>query len=413
MSDTVIAVLATLNSKEKEIHFICKSIKASAGRPLLVDLSLQPHRIPGAMISGGLLAEAGGSDWESLADMDRLSAAEVMVLGGKKILLEAYNKGNIGGVIGIGGANGSSMACSIMRALPHIFPKAMVSPVAATAAVQWYVAESDIVMFPSIGDLSLNRITRSVMENAASSIVAMAKLQASRAKHSVQSSPLVGLSSFGGTAECVDRVTKKLVSRGYEVIHFHASGPGGKALESLASSKELAGVVDLTTHELADLVVDGVYSAGDGRLRGAGLAGLPQVVVPGAIDHSNFWVGMVPEQFKNREFIQYNAQSILMRTSAEEFMTLGRMVAERLNEARGPVAILIPQRGYSEHTKKKTQNLEGHEIGNWAQPDVDGVFSSYLQKHLKKGKFTELDLHINDTEFADACAHAFFDLMEI
>lgn len=413
MTDTVVGVLATLNSKEKEALFVCESIAAAGARPWLVDLSLRPHCVAGAAVSGGSLAEAGGSDWDSLAEMDRANAAEVMVAGGKKILLEAFDDGNIEGVIGIGGANGSSMACSLMRALPPVFPKVMVSPVAATPAVQWYVAESDIVMFPSIGDLSLNRITRSVMGNAIASVVAMARLQAGRKERSEESPPLVGVSSFGGTAACVDRVTEKLAERGYEVIHFHASGPGGKALESLASLGELAGVVDVTTHELADLVVDGVYSSGDGRLRGAGAAALPQVVVPGAIDHSNFWVEMVPERFREREFIRYNAQNLLMRTNAEEFKVLGRMVAERLNDARGPVTVLIPKKGYSEHTKRKTQDLKGREIGNWAQPDVDGVFSSSLQAHLKKGKFIELDLHINDAEFADACVDAFLCMVDV
>ncbi|MBT3352651.1 MAG: Tm-1-like ATP-binding domain-containing protein [Nitrospinaceae bacterium] len=411
MSETVVGVLATLNSKEKEALFVCESIAALGARPWLVDLSLRPHGVTGAVVSGGALAEAGGSDWNSLAKMDRSCAAEAMVAGGKRILREACDDGKIEGVIGIGGANGSSMACSLMRGLPPIFPKVMVSPVAATAAVQWYVAESDIVMFPSIGDLSLNRITRSVMENAVGSAVAMARTHADRKERSEESPPLVGVSSFGGTAACVDRVTEKLVGRGYEVIHFHASGPGGKALESLASHGELAGIVDVTTHELADLVVDGVYSSGDGRLRGAGAAALPQVVVPGAIDHSNFWVGMVPECFKGREFFRYNEQNLLMRTNAEEFKALGHLVAERLNDARGPVSVLIPNKGYSEHTKRKTQDLEGNDLGNWAQPDVDDVFALTLKAHLKKGKLIELDLHINDSEFADACVEAFFDML--
>lgn len=412
MPDTVVGVFMTLNSKEKEARFVCESIAAAGARPWLVDLSLRPHGVEGAAVSGGSLAEAGGSDWDALAEMDRTSAAEVMVAGGKKILLEACGEGNVGGVIGVGGANGSSMACSLMRALPPVFPKVMVTPVAVTAAVQWFVAESDIVMFPSIGDLSLNRITRAVLENAVTAVVSMARLQAGRKGRSDESPPLVGVSSFGGTAACVNRVTERLVGRGYEVIHLHASGPGGKTLESLASQGELAGVVDVTTHELADLVVDGVYSSGDGRLRGAGAAALPQVVVPGAIDHSNFWVGMVPERFRGREFIRYNEENLLMRTNAEEYQVLGRMVAERLNDARGPFAVLIPTKGYSEHTKRNTQDLEGRETGSWDQPEVDSVFSSSLQAHLKKGKPIELDLHINDVEFADACVDAFLDMVD-
>jgi uncharacterized protein (UPF0261 family) len=410
LADVAVAVLATLDSKGAEARFVCDALSRAGVEPQLVDLSLRPHSAPGAAITGGELAEAGGSTWEGLADLDRTRAAEVMVAGGVQILRERFRAGDFTGVIGLGGANGTSMACSMMRALPPLVPKAMVSAVAATAAVQWYVAESDIVMFPSIGDFTLNRITRGVLENAANAVAAMALAQAEKGEQTADEPPLIGVSSFGGTAGCVDRVTERLVELGYEVIHFHASGPGGKALESLARQGELAGVIDVTTHELTDLLVDGVYSAGDTRLTSASAAGLPQIVVPGAIDHANFWVGMVPEKFAEREFFQYNAQNILMRTNTQECEALGRLVADRLNQSKGDFAVLIPKRGYSEHTKRQTHDLAGRDIGPWDQPGVDAVFARVLGEHLKKGRIEELDLHINDPEFADACVDAFVQL---
>ena len=319
-------------------------------------------------------------------------------------------KKDVFGVIGIGGANGSSMACGIMRALPLLFPKVMVSAVAATGAVQWYVGSSDIVMFPSIGDLSLNRITEAVMENAARAVSAMAEGWAERPADRKRA-PLVGISSFGGTMGCVGRVESRLQEAGYETILFHASGPGGRALEALAGLGELAGVVDITTSELTDVLVDGVYSAGEGRLTAAGERGLPQVVVPGALDHANFWMGDVPERFRDREFFQYNAQNMLMRTNAEEYEALGLMFAERLNRAAGPVAVLIPKKGFSEHTRRATYDLQGREIGRWDQPETDAAFARSLRTHLKKGKMDELDFHINDPAFADACVGAFLEMM--
>ncbi len=412
MAEVAVAVLATLDSKGEEARFVCDALARAGVRPWLVDLSLRPHAGEGAAISGGQLAAAGGATWDALAGMDRARAADAMIAGGAKILRARFRSGAFSGVIALGGANGTSMACSLMRALPPLVPKVMVSTVAATAAVQWYVAESDIAMFPSIGDISLNRITRGVLENAARAVAAMALARAAAEGAAKAPPPLVGVSSFGGTAGCVDRVTEGLVARGYEVIHFHASGPGGRALESLARLGELAGVVDVTTHELADLLVGGVYSAGEARLCSAGQAGLPQVVVPGALDHANFWVGMVPERFKDREFFQYNAQNILMRTDAEESAALGRLVAERLNQARGPVAVLIPGRGYSEHTKRRTHDLDGREVGSWKQPEVDAAFARALETHLEKGRIEELDLHVNDPEFADACVDAFVRVME-
>ncbi|NKB48252.1 MAG: UPF0261 family protein [Alphaproteobacteria bacterium] len=412
MADVTVAVLATMDSKGAEAQFVCDALTRAGVTPWLVDLSLRPHDTAGADMTGGELAAAGGTDWEGLAALDRNRAAEIMVAGGASILRERSRAGAISAVIGLGGANGTSMACSMMRALPHLVPKAMVSAVAATAAVQWYVAESDIVMFPSIGDFTLNRITRGVLDNAANAIASMALARAAGGSDKSDEPPLIGISSFGGTAGCVDRVTEQLLGMGYEVIHFHASGPGGKALESLAAQGELAGVVDITTHELTDLLVDGVYSAGDTRLTAASAAGLPQVIVPGAIDHSNFWVGMVPEKFADREFFQYNAQNLLMRTNAEECAALGRLFAERLNQSAGDFTVVIPKRGYSEHTKRRTHNLAGEDAGAWDKPDVDATFAAVLREHLVKGRVKELDLHINDAEFADVCLHSFLRLMK-
>ncbi|MEE9275967.1 MAG: Tm-1-like ATP-binding domain-containing protein, partial [bacterium] len=411
MAETVVAVLATLDSKAGEARFLCGALERAGVRPWLVDISCRPHAVPGAAVTGGDLAEAAGRPWAALEEMDRGAASDVIIAGGRKVFSRKFEEGAFSGALGVGGANGTAIACAIMRTLPPLAPKAMVSVVAATAAVQWYVGESDIAMFPSIGDLSLNRITRGVMENAARAVAAMAKGREGRRESEAGGAepPLVGISSFGGTAGCVRRVEERLREAGYEVILFHASGPGGRALESLARRGELAGVVDVTTSELTDLLVEGVYSAGEDRLTAAGEAGLPQVVVPGALDHANFWVGEAPARFRGREFFQYNAQNLLMRTSAGEYEALGRMVAERLNAAAGPAAVLIPLRGFSEHTRRTTHDLEGRPLGPWHQPEADAAFVRSLRERLKRGRIEELDLHINYPAFGDACAEEFLE----
>jgi len=166
-------------------------------------------------------------------------------------------------------------------------------------------------------------------------------------------------------------------------------------------------VVDVTTHELTDLVVDGVYSAGHVRLTAAGAAGLPQVVVPGAIDHANFWVGRVPDKYRTREFFQYNAQNLLMRTNAEEFRVLGGEFAKRLNAAKGPVRILIPLEGFSEHSKRRACDLNGDDKGPWKRGDDYRIFVAALKSQLRFARIEELPLHINEAAFADACVDAF------
>ena len=178
----------------------------------------------------------------------------------------------------------------------------------------------------------------------------------------------------------------------------------------MAASGELIGVIDVTTHELTDLIVDGVYSAGNGRLTAAGAAGLPQVVVPGAIDHANFWVGHVPEKYQDREFFRYNAQNLLMRTNAEEFEKLGSEIGNRLNAAKGPVRVLVPLEGFSEHTKRRAHDLAGNDRGPWKRPEEYQLFMDSLKKQLKVAPIEEFRLHVNDTVFADACVNAFVEI---
>jgi len=410
VSQPVIAVLAALNTKVREASFIADVLARAGTTAWIVDLSLKPHDIHGAHVTGADVASAGGSSWDAVSERSRQDAAAIMSEGGRKILMERFLAGEISGAIGLGGANGTNLVCSAMRALPYLVPKVVVSAVAGTAAAQWYVAESDIAMYPSIGDIALNRITASVMENAALAVAAAAGNWAAKRKTKTAHAQLVAVSSFGGTAGCVDRVSERLQKLGYEVIQFHASGVGGKSLERLAAAGELAGVIDITTHELADLIADGVYSAGDARLTAAGAAGLPQVIVPGAIDHANLWAEQVPERYKGREFFRYNAQNLLMRTNAGEFEKLGGEFARRINAAKGPVRVLIPLEGFSEHTKRRAHDLQGNDRGPWKRPEDYGLFVDTLKSQLNAAPVEELPLHINDIAFADACIDAFVEI---
>jgi uncharacterized protein (UPF0261 family) len=400
-----VAVLATLDSKHEAARFLRDALTAAGVTPWLVDMALKPHTHDFAAVGGGEVASASGIAWDALARLSRAEAAQTNIRGGSKIVGAKAAAGEIDGIIGVGGANGSTVFCAVMRALAVGLPKAMVTPVAATAAVQWYVAESDIAMFPTIGDISLNRITRAAITNAAEAMAGMAKAYQSRRQRAdpATSPPLIGVSSFGNTQAAVDRITQRLEAECFEVIHFHASGPGGRALESLAARGELAGVIDLTTSELTDFLTGGVYSAGEHRLTAAGQAGLPQVVVPGCLDFTNWWVGEVPERYRGREFYQYNVEILLMRTNAAEFAALGRLMGERLAAAKGPVRVLVPMRGWSQLAGRRSHDLAGRDIGSWTQPETDRVFVDTLRRYLSADMIAELPHHINDSEFADAC----------
>jgi uncharacterized protein (UPF0261 family) len=158
-------------------------------------------------------------------------------------------------------------------------------------------------------------------------------------------------------------------------------------------------------------VTGGVYSAGEGRLTAAGAAGLPQVVVPGCLDFTNWWVGEVPERYRRREFFQYNVEILLMRSNAEELAALAELMGERLRAARGPLRVLIPDGGWSALTGRKAHDIAGRETGPWARPEIDRVFVDVLRRHLAGDVIAELPLHINDPAFADACVDALIGLL--
>ena len=170
-----VAVLATFDTKAKEARFLADALARAGATPFIIDLSLKPHDVGGADLTGAQVAAAAGTSWQELSKLSRQDAAAAMAAGGKKILLQKFNAGEISGAIGLGGANGTNLVCSIMRVLPYLVPKVVVTAVAGTAAVQWYVGESDIVLYPSIGDVALNRITMTVMEYAAAAAAAAAR----------------------------------------------------------------------------------------------------------------------------------------------------------------------------------------------------------------------------------------------
>jgi uncharacterized protein (UPF0261 family) len=283
-----------------------------------------------------------------------------------------------------------------MRALPIGVPKLMVSTL-ASGDTRPYVGAVDVSMMYSVVDIAgINRISERILTNAAAAIAGMA-----RAYAGFQLSPgvklLVGATMFGVTTPCVTEARKYLEERGYEVLVFHATGTGGRSMEVLVNGGFLAGVLDVTTTELADELVGGVLSAGPDRLEAAGNHGLPQVVSLGALDMVNFGpMDTVPEKFKNRKLYKHNPTVTLMRTTPEECAELGRIIARKLNKAKGPVALFIPLRGVS---------MIATQGGAFYDPAADRALIDNLKAELQSHvEVHELDVDINDPRFARAMA---------
>ncbi len=283
-----------------------------------------------------------------------------------------------------------------MQALPVGVPKLIVSTM-ASGDTRPYVGTSDIAMMYSVVDIAgINGISEKILSNAAAAVAGMARA-AEAFTSSIEAKPLIGATMFGVTTPCVTTARELLEERGYEVLVFHATGAGGRSMEALMAAGFITGSLDITTTELADELVGGVLSAGPDRLEMAGSLGIPQVVSLGALDMVNFGpMDTVPRQFRDRNLYVHNPTVTLMRTTPEECAELGRTIARKLNEAKGPLTVFIPLRGVS------MIDVEG-------KPFHDPVADAALVGELKAGlrpdvQIVEMDTDINDPAFARAMA---------
>ncbi len=324
-----------------------------------------------------------------------------MAEGAAALARRLYNEGRIDGIIGMGGSGATTVAAAAMRALPFGVPKVMVSTL-ASGDVSHFVGTSDMVMMHSVVDVSgVNRLSRVLYSRAAGAACGMALAQVPPG----EDKPLIAATMFGNTTRAVNRARAVLEAAGYEVLVFHATGTGGRTMETLIDSGLIAGVLDMTTTEWADEICGGVLSAGNTRLDAAARHGTPQVVVPGCLDMCNFWArDTVPAKYADRTFFQWADNVTLMRTTVDENARLGAIFAEKLNAATGPVEVYIPLRGWSEI------DVAGKPF---YLPDAIAAFTTALKSNLRPDiAVHELDTEINDAGFAEATARALLSLLE-
>ncbi len=392
----VIAVLGTLDTKGQEHGYVAECIKARGHDVLLIDVGSGDDPTVTPDWSREQVALAAGLDWEALSKRhDRGECVSAMSQASQKVVADLVNKGKIDGVISLGGGGGTAIATAAMRCLPVGFPKVMVSTLASGNTAH-YIGTKDIVMFPSVVDVSgLNRISRRVFAQAAGAICGMVEIDVDVSA----ARPLIAASMFGNTTECIDRAVPVLEDAGFEVLVFHATGTGGKAMESLIRDGLVEGVLDVTTTEWADELVGGVLSAGSQRLDAAAEANIPAVVVPGCLDMVNFGErATLPEQFSHRNIYIHNPQVTLIRTSVDECRELGRIIAEKVNRYTAPVTVLIPLQGIS------VISATG---GPFYDPEADAALFDSLISHLSPTvPVQRIDANINDVVFAEACAKA-------
>jgi len=387
-----IVIIGALDTKGQEFAFVKAEIERRGHQAFIINSGVigEPGFVPD--MSANQVAEAGGSSLAALREQaDRGAAIDVMSQGVAVVVQSLYEQGKVDAVLGMGGSAGTIIGTSAMRVLPVGLPKVMVSTLAAGDTAV-YVGTKDVVMFPSVVDVAgVNRISVQIYANAVGAVVGMVET----AVPTFAEKPLIAASMFGNTTELVDQCRAILADNGYETLVFHATGTGGRTMESLVRDGYFAGMLDVTTTEWADEVVGGVLSAGPERMEAAAQQNIPQVIAPGCLDMANFWaLDTVPKKYKDRKFYKWNPNVTLMRTTPEENAEMGRILAEKANQSAAPVTFFLPLKGVS---------ILDSPGGKFWWPEANEALFAAIKNHARDDiPVIELDCNINDAAFAEA-----------
>jgi uncharacterized protein (UPF0261 family) len=385
---TTVVLVGSLDTKGEEYRFARERLRRLGVDTLVIDTSVIGEPAFAPDVPAQEVAAAGGTGLAELrAAGDRAGALAAMARGAAELLGRLRSEGRLDGVLALGGSGSTTVAAGAFRTLPLGVPKLIVSTMTA-GNIREFVADSDLVMAASVVDIAgLNRITRTVISNAAAAVAGMASAPPPAGP---EDRPLIAASMIGLTTQAVTAARRRLEQLGYEVLVFHMTGAGGAAMEALVDRGPVAGVLDLTTSELADELGGGVCSAGPGRLRAAARHGIPQVVAPGGLDMINFGRrDTVPERYAARVLHQHNTEITLVRTTAAESAELGRRLAERVAgaaaeppPARRPV-ILLPSGGLS------AIDTDGHAFRDAA---ADAALTAAVRAGADQGRVRIVDV---------------------
>jgi uncharacterized protein (UPF0261 family) len=388
-----------LDTKGPEAAFVKSQIEAAGYSALLLDTGILDRREPSAPVpevSADEIARCGGEDRSELASRSteketRNRGIRAMAKGSAEILRRLHDEGRIRGVLGLGGAQGTEICTTAMRALPLGVPKVMVSTVASgQTPFGIFTGTRDVTIMHSVVDiLGLNSLTKRILANAVGAAVGMAEVTPTEEESHGRK---VGITIYGQTTPAGMAIKSVLEERGYEVFAFHSNGTGGKAMEELAVEGMLDALFDLSTHELTDEIFGGIHAGDADRLLAGGLKGLPRLVLPGALDIITLGEPeTVPEIYRSQPSVPHNPHITLVRVNTEQMIRLGTVMSERLNQARGPVAVVIPKGGFSFYNKN---GLHFRDL------EADRALVQTLKARLKREiPLVEFDNHINDPSF--------------
>ncbi|HTZ51562.1 MAG TPA: Tm-1-like ATP-binding domain-containing protein [Spirochaetia bacterium] len=403
MSGKTIAVLATLDTKGREAEFLREQIGARGQKALIVDVGVVGTPAAKADISREEVAEAGGSTLARLLENpDREVAAPLMAEGATALIAKLAKKKKIHAVMGMGGTQGTTLCTRVMRALPYGFPKVMVSTMASGNVAPW-VDIRDITMMFSVADImGLNPVTRKILANAAGAACGMADVEV---QMETGDTNLVAITTVGITTQGAMKAAEVLEAAGYHTIVFHAVGSGGRAMEQMMKEGIIAGVLDYSTIEVSNEMHHALLAGGAERGTVAGSLGIPQVVVPGAIEVLVYnEPETVPPPFNTRTLIRHSPKITDVRLNGTEMAEVGRELARRLSHTKDRAIFMIPTAGYDSYAVKGK---------GFYDPEADEAFVRELTAGLPPCfEVVKRDTHIEDPSFAVEAARALISLME-
>jgi uncharacterized protein (UPF0261 family) len=384
-----IVIIATLDSKGEEAGYLAAALETSGRRVQVLDVGTAGLPSFDAAFSREVVAEEGALDASARGPADRLDR---MAAGARSILARLVEEGRVGCVVGLGGGKGAALFHQATRSLPYGFPKLLITS-ARPALLAEIATTSDMILMPTLVDLfGVNRFTRVVLDNAAAMAAALDWSPAAE-----RGGRTVAITAFGVTTPAVNRIKRLLSEAGIDAVVFPANGAGGRTMEALIARGEFDGVIDLTTTEMADLLLGGTASAGPERLTAAALTGIPQVVAPGAVDMVNFGPpDTVPACLSGRPTYRHTPMTTLVRTTPEDNAHIGRMTAERLNQTKAPAVVIWPAGGVSDYDRPG-------EV--FHDPAANRAWRDAMVENLRPGiPVVESPDHINDLDFAVLCA---------
>jgi uncharacterized protein (UPF0261 family) len=406
MAKKTVLIIANLDTRGAEFKMVKELIESRGHNALLLDFSMEQEPFFAGDITCEEVAGAGGLSIEAVRQFyrtEREKATDNQIRGAQKIVRRLMEEGKIHGVLGVGGGTASLVATSVMRSLPFGMPKLMASSMAAHPKyVGKYVGTKDITMLHTVVDVvEINPILKTQLINAVGAICGMVELSPGWKVEFDQ--PVVAITSFGFAERSVEPAIHFLRDKGYIPVPCHAQGRGDRAMDELIREGWFSGVIDFVSRGIMEQMLDGNCAAGNDRLLAASETGIPQVVAPSGLDMLS--VGGRPElleRYKTRAQAVIDKLRIEIRTSAEELQQAARIVAERLNCAKGPCAVLIPLKGWS------SLDREGAALYD---PEADRAFVKTLKKELNADvPVVEVDLHLNTPEFGKEAVELFHKL---